>query len=161
MLKILVSASMLAFLPGCSKSPARANPCDLLPLAEAQSLDSTIVKTQWLPQKKGAKDELCFYEDANGEPRVMLFVWHQKPSDAHSTVRSGMKSAADRIVDVGGVGEQAAAGFSYAEGDVLKLFAAQSKSGMVGIRVRDPVKEGDPKFGDLKAVAAKALARLK
>jgi hypothetical protein len=159
--RIVVVLSLLAIASGCSKTPARENPCDLLPVSEAQSLDSTIVKTQWLPPKKGDRNELCYYEDANGEPRVMLFVWHQKLSNAHSTVRSGMKSAADRIVDVDGVGDRAVAGFSYAEGEVLKLFAAESKSGMVGIRVRDPMKEGDPKFSNLKTVAAKALARLK
>jgi hypothetical protein len=161
MLRVVAWASLLALLPACSKTPARANPCDLLPVSEAQALDGTIVKTQWLPQKQGDREELCYYEDANGEPRVMLFVWRHKFADAHSAVRAGMKSAADRVVDLDGIGEKAAAGFSYSEGETLKLFAAETKSGMVGFRVRDPVKESDPKFANLKTAAASALARLK
>jgi hypothetical protein len=67
----------------------------------------------------------------------------------------------DRIVEVGGVGTSAAAGFGAAEGETLKLFAAQAKGGMVGLRVRDPVKFGDEKFNSVKALAGKALERLK
>jgi len=152
----------LSMLAGCSRVPAKLDPCSLLPVSEAQSLDAAIAKSQWFPAnpKKGEVDELCVYMDANGDPRVMLFAW-TKRSDARGTVRAGMKSASDKVVDVPGVGENAAAGFSFSEGDTLKLFAAESKGRMVGIRPRDPIKESDEKFSRVKALAASALSRMK
>jgi len=89
----------------------------------------------------------------------MLFVFDDKSSNPLSVVRSGMKGASDRVIEVAGVGDNAAAGF--ASGEELRLFAARSKGGMIGVRVRDPVREDDEKFNDVKALAANALRRLK
>ena len=150
---------LLLLLPACSKRPAKVGPCELLQLGEAQSIDGAIVKTQSYPPQKG--EELCVYLDQGGEGRLMLFVWRDKRSDPASAVRAGMKSPSDRVVEVAGIGSAAAAGFSVSEGGVLKLLAAESAAGMVGLRVRDPVKEGDEKFNGVKTLAAKALARLK
>jgi hypothetical protein len=159
---IALAFIILSLLAGCSKAPAKLDPCNLLPVSEAQSLDGAIAKSQWFPAnpKKGEADELCVYMDANGDARVMLFAW-PKRSDARDAVKSGMKSASDKVVDIAGVGESAAAGFSYADGDTLKLFAAESKGRMVGIRPRDPIKENDEKFARVKALAASALGRMK
>jgi len=152
----------LSILAGCSRAPAKLDPCSLLPVSEAQSLDAAIAKSQWFPAnpKKGETDELCAYMDANGDARVMLFAW-AKRSDARSAVRSGMSSASDKVLDVAGVGENAAAGFSFSDGDTLKLFAAESKGRMIGIRPRAPIKENDEKFNRVKALAASALGRMK
>jgi hypothetical protein len=156
---LLITLSSLA---GCSKTSAKLDPCALLPVSEAQSLDAAIAKSEWLPAnpKKGENDELCMYLDANGERRLMLFAW-AKRSDARSAVRAGMTSASDKVVEVPGVGEAAAAGFAFAEGDTLKLFAAESKGHMVGIRPRDAIRENDEKFNRVKALAASALGRMK
>jgi hypothetical protein len=144
----------------CSKAPATQNPCDLVTLGEAKSLDSAIVKTQAFPPKKGDSEELCLYYDADGAPKLMVFVWPGEASDPRDRVSAGMKSSADRVVEVSGVGDKAVAGFN-AEGDVLKLFAVQSKGGTIGLRVRDPVTEGDEKYAAVKSLAAQAASRLK
>ena len=75
--RILVAAILAVLAPGCSKSSAKADPCDLLRVSETQALDATIAKATWAPAKKGARDELCVYESASGEPRVMVFVWRR------------------------------------------------------------------------------------
>lgn len=158
MKRALAALSLSILAAGCSKTASKTNPCDLLSLGEAQSVDTAIAKTQAFPPQKG--EELCVYTDQGGDARLMLFVWRGKSSPPIDAVRAGMKGS-DRIVEVGGVGTSAAAGFGAAEGETLKLFAAQAKGGMVGLRVRDPVKFGDEKFNSVKVVAGKALERLK
>lgn len=156
----LVAISLLSGLAGCSKVPARSNPCELVSVSEAQAIDSGIAKSQWFPRKKGEANELCVFLDANGEGRLMLFLFDDKAADPLAAVKSGMKGADDKVVEVSGVGEKAAAGFD-ADGGALKLFAARSRSGMIGIRVREPVKETDESFNDVKSMAAAALRRIK
>jgi len=158
MKRALAALGLCILAAGCSKTTPKSNPCDLLSLGEAQSVDAAIAKTQAFPPQKG--EELCVFADQGGDARLMLFVWRGKSSPPLDAVRAGMKGS-DRIVEVGGVGNSAAAGFSATEGEALKLFAAQSSNGMVGLRVRDPVKFGDEKFDGVKALAGKALARLK
>jgi hypothetical protein len=154
----LAAIGLCILVVGCSKTTPKTNPCDLLSLSEAQSMDAAIAKTQSFPPQKG--EELCVFTDQGGDARLMLFVWRGKSSAPIEAVRAGMKGG-DRIVEVGGVGNSAAAGFSATEGEALKLFAAQSNNGTVGLRVRDPVKFGDDKFNSVKALAGKALERLK
>jgi hypothetical protein len=148
----------MILLAGCSRGP-KFHACDLIALSEAQSVDASIAKTEPFPPQKG--EELCVYLDQAGERRLMLFIWRDKKSDAFTLVRDGMRDARDRVVPVVGVGNSAAAGFSAAEGEVLKLFAAESKGAMIGLRVRDPVKEGDDKYQRVRALAASAVGRLK
>jgi hypothetical protein len=157
-LRILGATGLLALASGCSK-PAPSNPCDLLTVNEAQALDRTIAKTQWLPAKKGESDELCEYRDANGEQRLALFVRRGGTIDPLAAVKEDAK-AGDKPVPVGGIGEKAAAVFASG-GDVLKLFAASSKGTMIGIRARDPVILGDERFEVVKTLATKAVGRVK
>jgi hypothetical protein len=156
--RALAALGLCILAAGCSKTTPKTSPCDLLSLGEAQSLDAAVAKTQAFPPQKG--EELCVFTDQGGDARLMLFVWRGKSLPPIEAVRAGMKGG-DRVVEVGGVGNSAAAGFSAAEGEALKLFAAQSSSGMVGLRVRDPVKFGDEKFNNVRALAGKALGRLK
>lgn len=160
MLRTLAAAVVLVSIAACSKTPARTNPCDLLTVSEAQSIAGTITEAKWFPRKKGEANELCMYFDGNGEAHLMLFVFDDKSADPLATIQAGMKSGADRFVEVSGVGDAAAAGFSSKD-DALKLFAARSQAGMIGIRVRYPVKEDDEKYNDVKTVAVTALGRLK
>ena len=161
-MRVVVALSLLVSIAGCAKAPVpvKANPCDLLSVSEAQMIDGTIAATSRFPPKKGETDELCVYQDAKGEARLMLFVWRDKSADPMKEVKVGMKDARDKIVEVGGIGERAAAAFSASDG-TLKLLAARTKLGMVGLRVRDPVKEGDDKYNNVKLWTAKALDRLK
>jgi hypothetical protein len=156
---VCIAAVALAAV-ACSKGPAAQNPCDLVTLGEAQSLDSAIVKTQSFPPKKGDTEEICLYHDAGGAPKLMVFVWRGGTADPRAKVGAGMKGSADRVVEVSGVGDKAVAGFD-AEGGVLKLFAVQSPGGTVGLRVREPVTEGDAKYATVKSLGAQAASRLK
>lgn len=156
----LAAVIVLVFVTACSKTPARKNPCDLLSVSEAQSIESGITQAKWFPRKKGQANELCMYYDSNGEAHLMLFVFDDKLANPLLAIQTGMRDGADRFVEVIGVGESAAAGFSSSD-DTLKLFAARSQAGMIGIRVRFPVREDDEKFNDIKRVAAEALGRLK
>ena len=156
----LAAVIVLVFVTACSKTPARKNPCDLLSVSEAQSIESGITQAKWLPGKKGEAKELCTYYDSNGEANLTLFVFHDKLADPLMAIQTGMRDGADRFVQVIGVGEAAAAGFSSRD-DTMKMFLARSQAGMIGIRVRFPVREDEEKFNDVKRVAAKALGHLK
>jgi hypothetical protein len=68
-----------------------------------------------------------------------------------------MRDGDAKVVEIAGVGDKAAAGFGSGQ---LKLFAARNSKGMIGVRVRDPVTQRDAKFDEIKALAAKLLARL-
>lgn len=157
--RIVFATGLLVFIAACSKTPARTNPCDLLTVSEAQSIEGAIAEAKWFPRKKGEANELCMYFDANGEAHLMLFVFDDRSAEPLATIKSGMKGGADRFVEVSGVGERAAAGFSSKD-DALKLFAARSRAGVIGIRVRQPVKEDDEKYNDVKMLAITALGRL-
>lgn len=150
---VLVLASSGA---GCSK--AKLDPCSLLGVGEVQAFDSTISTSQAFPPKGAEKNDLCLYYNANGDPRLMVFVWTDPAIDPADTIRSGMSDSGSRVIDIAGVGENAAAGFGSSG---LKLFAARNKKGMVGVRVRDPLTQSDPKFEDVKALVATLLGRLK
>ena len=72
----LAAVIVLVFVAACSKTPARKNPCDLLSVAEAQSIESGITQAKWSRGKEGEAKELCTYSDSNGEAHLMLFVFH-------------------------------------------------------------------------------------
>jgi hypothetical protein len=154
---MFIGLGLFVLVSGCSKTP-RTNPCKLLSINEVQALDDTVARTEWYPPGKRDMNELCTYNDGNNERRIMLFFWKDKSLDPLDKIKSAMQGGDTRVVEIEGVGETAAAGF---EGDVLKLFAAKSSRGMVGIRVREPVKDGSDRFNTLKNLAGKALSRLK
>ena len=147
---------VLAATLGCSK--AKVDPCGLFSVSEAQLFDSTISASKAFPPKGDEKNDLCLYYNANGEPRLMLFVWSAHKIDPVEAVQSGMRESDSRIVEITGVGEKAAAGFRAGE---LRLFAAGNKKGTIGARVRDPMTQDDPKFDEVKALVARVLGRLK
>lgn len=144
------------FAFGCSK--AKLDPCSLLAVSEAQLFDSAISTSKTFPPKDAEKNDLCLYYDASGEPRLMVFVWSDRESDPIQAITSGMSGSDSKVVEITGVGDKAAAGFRSGE---LKLLAARNKKGMIGVRVRDPVRQTDARFEDVKALAAKLLGRLK
>ena len=141
---------------GCSK--AKLDPCSLLGVGEAQLFDSTVSISKAFPPRGAEKNDLCLYYDANGEPRLMVFVWSDPDIDPVDAIKSGMSESGSTTIGIAGVGEKAAAGFDSGE---LKLFAARNKKGMIGVRVRDPIAQSDAKFENVKALVAKMLDRLK
>jgi hypothetical protein len=141
---------------GCSK--AKLDPCGLLGVSEAQLFDNTISSSKAFPPEGAEKNDLCLYYNANGEPRLMLFVWSDRNIDPIAATKSGMSGSESKVIEITGVGEKAAAGFSSGE---LKLFAAKNNKGMIGVRVRDSITQNDARFDDVKALVAKLLGRLK
>lgn len=151
-----VSCVMLVFMAsGCST--AKFDPCSLLDVSEAQLFDDTISSSRAFPPKGAEKNDLCLYYNAEGEPRLMVFVWSDSKIDPLETTKSGKGGGESDAVEITGVGEKAAAGF---DSGFLKLLAARNKTGMIGVRVRDPVKQDDERFEDLKTLVSKLLGRL-
>lgn len=153
---LMVWSVLLFTAAGCSKP--KPDPCSLLGVGEAQGFDSTIYVSKAFPPQGAEKNDLCLYYNANGEPRLMVFVWSDPDIDPIDAIESGMSAADSTVLEITGVGEKAAAGFGAGE---LKLFAARNKKGMIGVRVRDPIAPGDARFDDVKALVAKLLGRLK
>jgi hypothetical protein len=151
----LVLVVPLFMLQGCSNAPL--DPCSLLGIGEAQLFDATISSSMAFPPQGAEKNELCVYSNANGDPRLMVFVWSDPAIDPVDATKSGMSEGDTRIVEIAGVGDKAAAGFGSGQ---LKLFAARNSKGMIGVRVRDPITQRDAKFDEVKALVAKLLARL-
>ena len=153
---LVLCLALLSTVTGCSK--AKLDPCSLLGVGEAQGFDSTISTSKAFPPIGAEKNDLCLYYNANGEPRLMLFVWTDPKADPVGAVTSGMTAGDSKIIEIQAVGEKAAAGFASGE---LKLLAARNKKGMIGVRVRDPIMQSDAKFDDVKALVAKLVGRLK
>ena|SRR5215471_16083409 len=155
---LLSCALFLSTIAGCSK-PKPFDPCSLLSDTEAKGFDSTIyVSKSFPPEGEGAKkNHLCMYYNSNGEPRLMVFVWTDSKTDPLEATKAGMIEGDSKVVEVSGLGDKAAAGFTAGE---LKLLAARGKKGMVGIRAREPIAQGDARFEDAKALVAKLLGRL-
>lgn len=147
---------VLATAWGCSKP--KLDPCDLFSVKEAQLFDSTISISRAFPPKDEEKNDLCLYYNADGEPRLMLFVWSAHKINPLEAVQSGMRESDSRIIEIAGVGDSAAAGFQAGE---LKLFAAGNERGTIGVRVREPITQDDPRFEHVKALVARVLGRLK
>jgi hypothetical protein len=97
------------------------------------------------------------YYNANGDPRLMVFVWRDPTIDPVDAIEVGMSDGDSKVVEITGVGERAAAGFGSGQ---LKLFAARDSNGMIGVRVRDPIRQNDAKFAEVKTLVAKLLGRL-
>ena len=98
---------------GCSK--AKLDPCSVLGVDEAQLFDSTISISKAFPPQGTEKNDLCLYYNANGEPRLMLFVWSDRKSDPIEAITSGVSGSDSKVIEIAGVGEKAAAGFSAGE----------------------------------------------
>ena len=150
----VIAALMLA---ACSKKRVALDPCELVPLAEARSIDPAIGKAERMPPDPREKNELCLYLDDAGERRLMVFYWPAGARDVVAHVR-GSLGADGSVVEVPGVGDAAAAGY---RGGALKLFAATGPRGTIGIRAREPIHEGDPAFRSLTATVGRALGRLR
>jgi hypothetical protein len=97
------------------------------------------------------------YYNVSGDPLLMVFVWSDPTIDPLDAIRAGMSDGETRVVEIAGVGDRAAAGFGSSQ---LKLLAARTSNGMIGVRVREPIRQTDARFDDVKALVAKLLGRL-
>jgi len=151
-----ISLSMAMFyLTACSE--ARRDPCELLTVEDVKSVDDSVAISIWAGRDGERKeDEVCVFHTKDGDPRVMLFVWYDKEKEPEQLVTNGAIDTDAIIVEVPGVGSKAIATFN---GDELKTFAVKSARGVVGLRVRKPVRRDSADFNDISQLAEKALSR--
>ena len=142
-------------LTACSE--ARRDPCQLLSVEDVRSVDSTVTSSFWAGRDGERKeDEVCMFQTDDGDPRVMLFVWYDSESDPWELASKGVAGTGATIVDLSGIGTEAAAAFSD---DELKLLAVKSSRGLVGLRVRKTASRDSADFNEIVQLAEEALAR--
>jgi len=158
LIKFVVYVSFFAAiqgLAGCSE--VRKNPCELLTVADVESVDNTVSVSIWAGRDgERKKDEVCVFFTDEGDPRVMLFVWYDKDRDPDTLVTEGASGTDAKIVDLPEVGLKAAASLGD---DELKLLAVKSAQGVVGLRVRKSVSEESAEFKEIIQLAEKASFR--
>ena len=154
--KIYISLFVvLLSLAACSE--ARRDPCQLLTVEDVRSVDHSVAVSVWAGRDGERKeDEVCMFHTEEGDPRVMLFVWYDREADPEQLVKEGTSETDTAVVDVPGAGLKAAAAFSD---DELKLLAVKSPGGVVGLRVRKPVRSGSAAFDEVLKLAEKASLR--
>ena len=140
---------------GCSE--ARRDPCALITVQEMSSLDPRVTTPVWAGEHEGRRrDEVCVYHSIDGEPRVMLFAWYDVSLDPVELVSDGVN---DRQADITSIqGDLAAATAAFSDGE-LRLLAAKSSNGLVGLRVRKPVGPGSQDLDIAVGLVEKALSR--
>ena len=152
MINLLILTAILSLF-ACSE--ARKDPCQLLSVSDIQSLDDTVTLAAWAGRgAERQENEVCMYYADDGNPRFMLFVWYDEEKDPRILVEKGASDNNSEIIDVPGVGSEAAAAFAD---DELKLLAVKSARGVVGIRARKPIRTGSAGFENVKRLAEKAL----
>lgn len=151
----LVCSVLPLTVAGCTSS--QLDPCTLLGIGEAQLFDGAISSSRAFPPQGAEKNDLCMYYNVSGDPLLMVFVWSDPTIDPLDAIRAGMSDGETRVVEIAGVGDRAAAGFGSSQ---LKLLAARTSNGMIGVRVREPIRQTDARFDDVKALVAKLLGRL-
>jgi hypothetical protein len=149
------NAMVILGLAGCSE--ARRDPCQLLTIADVQSVDNTVSASLWAGRDGARKDdEVCVFSTQDGYPRVMLFVWYDKDNDPKSLVNKGVANSDAMIIELPGIGSEAAGSFVD---DELGLLAVKSAQGLVGVRVKKPALRDSADYNEIVHLAEKALSR--
>lgn len=147
---------------GCSEK--EVNPCDLLTLEEVRKVAPDAQANEYHPAStsKSKDNELCLWHNGGDRNVFMLFYYSSSNVSPQELIESAMPDGS-RIIEVSNVGDTAAAGFIDDEvnsASSLKMFSAQSKNNMIGIRVQGVSDENGDNFLTLKDIANKALARI-
>jgi hypothetical protein len=129
----------------------------LLSALEVKSIDADVEYSMWAGKNESKREnEVCMYYTAEGDPKVMLFVWYDKDEDPELLVESQGREGDLEVAHVPGVESQAVAAFFEQE---LKLLAVKSPGGVVGFRVRWPVAKDSPEMLEIARLAETALSR--
>lgn len=154
---LLVAVQFVAILAVSACSESREDPCRLLSVDEVVAIDSTVTTAMWAG-RDGAQqdDEVCVYYAADGNPRVMLFVWYGSEKEPEDLVRSGGADTSATVLTLAEAGTAAAAAFGDGE---LKLLAVSSPQGTIGLRVRASVREDSAELDQVVRLARTALNR--
>lgn len=155
LIKLVFPFTLSLSLLACSE--ARRDPCQLLSVQDVTTVDDSVTVSIWAGRDGELKDdEVCMFHTEEGDARLMLFVWYDKEADPWQLVAKGTAETGATASEVPGVGLEAAATFSN---DELKLLAVKSNRGVVGIRIRKPVRRGSAAFNEVAQLAEKALSR--
>jgi len=147
-----------------SQATTATNPCSLLTDAEVAKLAPGI-KHGKLDTVAGAK--ICDWLDANGIPAVQLQVYPAPSSSLRTDLKTGIAAYGGyTIVDVAGLGDEAAAAFQKADPSKgltagLATLLVRSGDRVIGLSTpRVQVLQGSKAFALVKQLAATALKRL-
>lgn len=141
-------------LTACSE--ARLDPCDYVSLADASALDSSVALSKWAGEGAEKSDnEVCLFYTAEGDPRLMVFVWYDNNVDTRQLVEAGSQGDSTTVELADGDLRGSA---SFGDGG-LELLAVQSARRTVGLRWRQPVQRNSPEFDDLVRLARIAAQR--
>jgi len=147
----------LAMLLLAACSEGRKDPCRLLSVEDVQTVDETVAVAIWAGRDGDRKDdEVCVFHNADGDARLMLFVWYDRESDPEALVTEGVGAQQSNIAELPGFGSSAVASFKDNE---LKLLAVKSSLGVVGIRVRKPVARNSDELNELARLAEMVLSK--
>ena len=147
---------------GCSEKTV--NPCDLLTLEEVRKIAPDAQASEYHPAStsKSKDNELCLWNNGGDRNVFMLFYYTSSNVSPKELITSAMPSGS-RIVDVTNVGDSAVAGFiddDASSTNSLRMFSAQSKNHMIGVRVQGVPDENSDTFTTLKEIVNKALSRI-
>jgi len=144
-------------LVGCFDS--RRDPCQFLSVEDVKSIDDTVAVSLWAGRDGEKKDdEVCGFYTEDGDPRAMLFVWYDKEKDPEELAKLAAAITNGLVVEIPSVGSKAAA---YFQGEELKLLAARSTQGVIGLRVKKSVKRNSFEFDQTALLVEKALTRIR
>jgi hypothetical protein len=148
-----------------SETPASTNPCSLLTDAEVAKLAPGVGHAKLDTVAGGAR--ICDWPDASGIPAVQLQVYAAPSSSLRAELKNGIDAFGGyAVVDVAGLGDEAAAAFQKADaskGIAAGLAALSVRSGdrVLGLTTpRVQVQQGSQKFALVRRLAATALSRL-
>ena len=150
---------------GSTAAPASTDPCSLLTDAEVARLAPGVGHGK-LHRVGGAR--ICEWLDASGIPAVQLQVYAASSSSLRAELKNTIGAYGGyTIIDVAGLGDEAAAAFQKADpskGLEAGLAALSVRSGdrVLGLTTpRVQVLQGSQTFALVKQLAATALSRLK
>jgi len=153
----LLFVIIITGLSGCSET--RMDPCELLSVSDVKEIDDTVSVSLWAGRGgKTKENEVCMFYTDKGDPRFMLFVWYDKNESPVDLVTKGRKGSSSEILNIDIPGKEATASFTDKD---VKLLAVKSSNGIIGLRVRKPVKQDSTGFDILLELSDKALSKIK
>lgn len=164
--KIFLFVTVYFVLSGCSELRV-IDPCSLLTLDEINRLAPKAGQYLEIPPAEGWGDyKACTWLGPDLHNTFHLYYYSPSSSmSAMDFVKNGTKNSqvSIRLITVSGVGQSAAAALTKDTSDptgTLKIFATQSESGTIGVRLWGIKDENDQKFEILKEIVGIALLRI-
>ena len=162
---VTTSAAGAATTASSGGTASASDPCSLLTDAEVKRL-APAARHGKVHKVGGAR--ICEWLDANGIPFVQFQVYQAPASSLRAELKNTIGAYGGyRIIDVAGLGDEAAAAFQKADpakGLSPGLAALTVRTGDRVLELATPrvdVRQSSPAFALVETLAAKALVRLK